>query len=552
MGTDGLVDHLGEEFTDFELAGLGGSGRVYRARQVTLGRSVAVKVLRSPVIGERVDAVDEAKAQAAVSWHANVLTIHAHGVSPDGWAYRVLEDAEGGSLKERVDKEGPLSPDDAMEMLGQLASALAAAHEIGVVHCDVKPSNVLFAKDGSVRLADFGTALSSTTQTLDFLEGSLVFAPPELLEGRRPGPANDVYGMAVTILYGLSGEVPFGGGGQHAAAVIARIHSEDIDFSGLGLPDVVASLLDRCGTKDPRDRPGADEVTSVLQEWRTSGFGADDTPSTRSSRHNELRRVLEKSLADRSAVMQRIAAMAITGASAVELARSLCQDLAWESAQAIKPLVDLAARDCPEVGGRTLSIEQLHHLVVSQTAAELAGHPSIHGDGILSMNGAAVPSELMHVAETFDTVMHWATRQCPDVAIDMGPIHRERSTALLAAPATGTTTGTGTTGGGTSGGGTTGGGTSGGGTTGGGISGGGTNGGAGATPPAAPKPVQTTVPAPAQPLKVPSPPPAPSPVTAPPKLSGPGSPTVGGWVPPSVISGGVVVAAPVVTVPTVG
>ena len=263
--------HLGEGLELLELLGRGGSGAVYRARDTVLGRTVAVKVLRGVFGADPAELLTEARVQSSVGSHSNVLTVLGHGFTEDGWQYLVLEDAAGGSLRERVTSDGPLSVGETLRFCDELVDALSFAHAAGVVHCDVKPSNVLFSEDGSVRLADFGTALSSTTQTLEFLEGSLVFAPPELLEGRRPTGANDIYGMAVTAWFALAGAVPFGGLDQPAAAVIARIHSEELTFDGLSLPTALRVLFERCVAKDPAARPHISVLSAALR--RAGGIG---------------------------------------------------------------------------------------------------------------------------------------------------------------------------------------------------------------------------------------------------------------------------------------
>jgi hypothetical protein len=147
----------------------------------------------------------------------------------------------------------------------ELSSALAAAHAAGIVHRDVKPSNVLFASDWSSRLADFGIS-GTATRTLDELEASVAYAAPELLEGDRPSPPNDVFALALTLLVAASGRHPFGEDAP-VAALAARIQSERIRFSDhvADWPEGCANLLDRCLDLDPDERPSASEVSEGLR-----------------------------------------------------------------------------------------------------------------------------------------------------------------------------------------------------------------------------------------------------------------------------------------------
>jgi hypothetical protein len=422
--------HLGEGLELIELLGRGGSGVVYRARDTVLGRTVAVKVLRGVIGADPAELLTEARVQASVGSHSNVLTVLSHGVTEDGWRYLVLEDAVGGSLRERVTSEGPLSVGATLRLCDELVDALSFAHSSGIVHCDVKPSNVLFSEDGSVRLADFGTALSSTTQTLEFLEGSLVFAPPELLEGRRPTGANDVYGMAVTAWFALAGAVPFGGLDQPAAAVISRIHSEELTFDGLGLPNALHALFERCVAKDPGSRPHISAISAALR--RSSGIGDEVAPpqGARDYRTEELRQALTTSIAERRAVIERVFSDFQSDLSAVEKVRLLIQDLVTDSALAMKPLIDVASRDCPALGGRMATIDQLRRLVIGDVTLMLAGHPSLIFDGG-EPGQPGGPQQLQEISWIASEANRWAAEMCPDVDVDLSPLRQQRGWVLL-------------------------------------------------------------------------------------------------------------------------
>jgi hypothetical protein len=426
----GGLFHLEEGLELLELLGRGGSGAVYRARDTVLGRTVAVKVLRGVFGADPAELLTEARVQASVGSHSNVLTVLGHGVTDDGWQYLVLEDAAGGSLRERVVSKGPLPVGETLRLCDELVDALSFAHASGVVHCDVKPSNVLFSEDGSVRLADFGTALSSSTQTLEFLQGSLVFAPPELLEGRRPTGANDVYGMAVTAWFALAGGVPFGGLDQPAAAVIARIHSEELTFDGLGLPAALQALFERCVDKDPSARPDIGVVSAALR--RKAGAGDEVTPArgVRDYRTAELRQALSTSIAERRSVIERVFTDFQSDLPAVEKVRMLIQDIATDSATAMKPLIDIASRDCPALGGRTVTIDQLRRLVIGDVTLMLAGHPSLIFDGGEAGQPGG-PQLLQEISWIASEANRWAAEMCPDVDVDLSPARQQRGWVLL-------------------------------------------------------------------------------------------------------------------------
>ena len=260
---DVAVDIAGEDLDEVEFVASGGSGTVYRAVQRSLGRVVALKVLHG------VDLRDarsrrEAQVQAQMSWHANVVTLYGTTLLSGGSTGLVMEFAPGGSLAARIARTGPLDVDEVLRLGRELSSALAAAHAAGIVHRDVKPSNVLFAGDGSSRLADFGIS-GTGTRTLDELEASVAYAAPELLEGDRPSSANDVFALALTLLVAASGRHPFGEDAP-VAALAARIQSERIRFSDhvTDWPIGHLELMDRCLALDPDERPSAAEVTEGL------------------------------------------------------------------------------------------------------------------------------------------------------------------------------------------------------------------------------------------------------------------------------------------------
>ena len=268
MSVEGLTDPIagsGGDLGDVEFIRRGGSAVVYRAVQRSLGRMVAIKVLEG--VDLRDDGLErEASMQAAMSWHSNVVTLLGTTELADGRPALVLEYLPGGSLMDRVVSGGPLAPSRWRRLGGELSRALAAAHNAGFVHRDVKPSNVLFAADGTARLGDFGLAAAASS-TLDDCSGSVAYAPPELLEGSPATPANDVYSLALTLLVAATGRVPFGADHLPPSAVMARVQSERLRFSEIveGVEPELAALLDASLDPDPGARPTAVELAAAFE-----------------------------------------------------------------------------------------------------------------------------------------------------------------------------------------------------------------------------------------------------------------------------------------------
>lgn len=197
--------------------GGGGMGEVWRAEDVVLGREVAVKVLLPSLMedpGFETRFRNEARAMASLS-HPGVVDVYDYGACPidDGGqvSYLVMECIDGESLDKTL-RRGPLPPGEVMRLVWEVADALAAAHERGIVHRDVKPGNLMIRADGRYALTDFGIARSLSTTgitTHGMVLGSVGYAAPEQLSGGTITPAADIYALGVVAYQCLAGRPPF-------------------------------------------------------------------------------------------------------------------------------------------------------------------------------------------------------------------------------------------------------------------------------------------------------------------------------------------------------
>jgi uncharacterized RDD family membrane protein YckC len=211
-GDDPLIGRHIDHFQIQALLGEGGMGRVYLAHDMSLDRPVALKLLRqeladNPTLISRL--VDEARAQARLQ-HPNVVTIYYIGRF-DGASYFVMEFMRGKTLADLVAREGPIAWGDALEYVIQIARALAAAHVRGMIHRDVKPSNVLLgdvASSAQVKVADFGLATSDEKAEGRFV-GTPFYAAPEQIAGAAPDLRGDIYALGIAFHELLTGKVPF-------------------------------------------------------------------------------------------------------------------------------------------------------------------------------------------------------------------------------------------------------------------------------------------------------------------------------------------------------
>ncbi len=244
--------------------GRGAMGAVWRAQDTLLGRTVAIKQL-GRTGGSAPDlARSQREAHLAASLtHHNVVSVFDL-VDDDGWQWLVMELVDGPTLRDRIDQTGMLEPAELTPMLRQVASALAAAHSIGIVHRDVKPSNILLTRDGVPKLSDFGIARGqadlSLTQT-GLVTGSPAYLAPEIATGRPATPASDVWSLGTTAFHALTGQRPYGDSEELLSAMYRIVHEEP---PRLTMEGPTARLVESMMQRDPDDRPTMSEIESAL------------------------------------------------------------------------------------------------------------------------------------------------------------------------------------------------------------------------------------------------------------------------------------------------
>lgn len=211
----------GERLGDYEIAsitGTGGMGIVYKATQVSLGRDVALKVIRDEIASEseyRHRFLREARLAASVD-HPHVVTVYDVG-SEDGQLFLAMQWIDGPDLKQVLERSGRLAPDRAVAIATQLAGALDAVHSVsGLIHRDVKPANALLSQVGGkdhAYLTDFGVAKPSETAEqltrTGWTVGTTGYLSPEQIKGHEPGPGSDLYALGCLFFEALTGQPPF-------------------------------------------------------------------------------------------------------------------------------------------------------------------------------------------------------------------------------------------------------------------------------------------------------------------------------------------------------
>ncbi len=266
FGVGQIVSH----YEVIEKIGRGGMGVVYKARDTRLGRTVALKFLpqrhaANPVARDRLLA--EAQAASALD-HPNIGIVYEIGETECERPFIAMAWYEGDTLKDRIGR-GPLAVPELLNVASQLAGALAAAHAAGIVHCDVKPANVLVSRPGTVKLVDFGIAklVSAEAASDGTTAGTPAYMSPEQTRGHAVDARTDLWSLGVVLYESLTGRRPFRG--ETDASVIVNIQSvepEPIAVSTRDVPAALSRLVERCLRKDPGDRyQSAEDFSEALR-----------------------------------------------------------------------------------------------------------------------------------------------------------------------------------------------------------------------------------------------------------------------------------------------
>ena len=398
------LDRIGQTIGRYvvtERLGQGGMGEVFAARDSELGRLVAVKLLAAPPAGTPAPVdrfIQEAKAASALN-HPNIVTIYEVVSTSSGAGSRlaiVMELVDGMPLRQLCGS--PLPVDTVLHLGEQIARALAAAHARGIIHCDIKPENLMVRKDGFVKVLDFGLAqdLSSTASTSILPAGTLRYMSPEQSRGEAASPASDVFCLGI-VLYELTGGThPFDSGSIFdALKALNDAAPRPLSSRNAFVPPQLDALIRRMLAKDPSQRPAAAEVARMLESRfanQTAGFA----PVGNSA---DLLPLPETTLAARKAVKRRwrlgVAALALLAAAggAVWWARSGGQEIAFEAA----PLTTLPGSE----EGPSFSPDG------SQVAYR--GNQNKQWDIYLKLIGGGPPLKL-----TSDAGIHWYPAWSPD------------------------------------------------------------------------------------------------------------------------------------------
>jgi serine/threonine-protein kinase len=278
-----LDSTLGGRYRLVEIIGQGGMAVVYRAEDTLLGRQVAVKVLREELAGdpEFLGRFRSEAQSAAALTHPNIVNVYDVGAD-QGQQYIVMELVTGSTLKQIIQKRGPLPLSEALDLGVQICAAAEIAHRRGIVHRDLKPQNVIVNADGVAKVADFGLAQwaadlaqAGAGPSAATVLGTVHYLSPEQIQGKAATAASDIYAIGAILYEMLTGRVPFDGATPDAVAA-KQVQEPPTPPRQVNerLPAAIDAFVLRALAKDPALRfPTARELGAALSSYRQLADG---------------------------------------------------------------------------------------------------------------------------------------------------------------------------------------------------------------------------------------------------------------------------------------
>lgn len=267
MLTEGM--YIADRYEIIGKIGAGGMSDVYKAKDLTLGRFVAIKVLK-PEFSEDVGFVTKFRTEAqsaAALQHPNIVNIYDVG-SENGLHYIVMEYVEGITLKTYIEKKGQLSFKEAVSIAIQVGRGIEAAHNNQIIHRDIKPQNIMISTEGKVKVMDFGIARAASSNTISSdVMGSVHYSSPEQARNGFVDGKSDIYSLGIVMYEMVTGRVPFDGDTTVAVA-IQHLQEEMVKPSAYApnLPISMEKIILKCTQKNPDRR--YENMSALLSDLR--------------------------------------------------------------------------------------------------------------------------------------------------------------------------------------------------------------------------------------------------------------------------------------------
>ena len=273
-----MIGTIISQYRIIEKLGQGGMGVVYRAEDMKLDRSVAIKMLPHGIGADedqKTRFLQEARAASAID-HVNIGSIYGIDETPDGDLFIAMAFYEGETLKERI-RKGQVPLEEAVGIATQIARGMAQAHEKGIIHRDLKPANIILTRDGTVKIIDFGLAkfVAGAQLTRSGISvGTVAYMSPEQIRGEGVDARSDIWALGVVLFEMLAGKLPFRG--EHETALLYSVSNEppiDISTHRSDVPEDLHGLISGCLEKEPGKRiQSMGEIVQLLQAFGSRGI----------------------------------------------------------------------------------------------------------------------------------------------------------------------------------------------------------------------------------------------------------------------------------------
>ena len=266
-----IGDRIGERYRITSRIGTGGMAEVFEAKDDVLRRVVAVKIMREELLGDHDNVArfeNEVKACAAMN-HPNVIQVFDQGVYQDR-PYMAYEYIKGQTLFEKLEFLTQIPVFEACEIMCQLLDAVSYIHQNGIIHRDIKPQNIFYLPNGTIKLADFGIAVDSKldeTRTEEGIMGSVFYLAPEICAGKPATIQSDIYSLGVTFFQLITGRLPYEIG--HAIDIAVAHIKKPFPSVTKYNPDIskeIDKIIQKACKKNPKDRyKSADEMLKAIK-----------------------------------------------------------------------------------------------------------------------------------------------------------------------------------------------------------------------------------------------------------------------------------------------